>query len=227
MVNYVFDVDGTLTPSRGEFHDFFSQWLKGKNVYFLTGSDAEKTIEQVGKELWSQVVSYQCGGNEIYAFGKKVYELDWDPHKEKATLFALKGLCDNSEYPKRFGNHIELRKGMINFSVVGRNCSLEERKAYFEWDKVSGERKTIAELIPLFSDDLEASIGGEISIDICLRDKDKGQVYNFLKDDPIYFFGDRTEAGGNDYSLAKLLKSPHKVFQVEGPEDTMKILQTL
>ena len=45
-VNYVFDVDGTLTPSRltidAEFKKFFVEWIKNKNVYLLTGSDHEK-----------------------------------------------------------------------------------------------------------------------------------------------------------------------------------------
>ena len=36
-INYVFDVDGTLTPSRlkmdGEFQKFFRTWIKDKYVY--------------------------------------------------------------------------------------------------------------------------------------------------------------------------------------------------
>ena len=40
-INYVFDVDGTLTPSRlkidTEFGKFFRSWIKDKNVYLLTG----------------------------------------------------------------------------------------------------------------------------------------------------------------------------------------------
>ena len=49
-----------------------------------------------------------------------------------------------SDYPVRAGNHIENRGSMINFSIVGRDCSLKERKKYFEWDEKNGERKIIA-----------------------------------------------------------------------------------
>ena len=54
-MNYVFDVDGALTPSRlkmdREFHSFFRKWISDKNVYLLTGSDHDKTIEQVGVDV--------------------------------------------------------------------------------------------------------------------------------------------------------------------------------
>jgi len=50
---FIFDVDGTLTPSRKEmnkeFQDWFSMFMLVNNVYLATGSDAEKTIEQVGE----------------------------------------------------------------------------------------------------------------------------------------------------------------------------------
>ena len=51
MKNYIFDIDGTLTPSRlpinKNFEIFFINWMKEKNVYLVTGSDKEKTIEQI------------------------------------------------------------------------------------------------------------------------------------------------------------------------------------
>ena len=47
-MNYIFDIDGTLTPSRlkidPEFEQFFLEWMKDKKVYFVTGSDKDKTI---------------------------------------------------------------------------------------------------------------------------------------------------------------------------------------
>ena len=56
MINYVFDVDGTLTPSRlpinKKFKEFFLEWMEGKKVYLITGSDKDKTIEQIGEEIW-------------------------------------------------------------------------------------------------------------------------------------------------------------------------------
>ena len=50
---YVFDVDGTLTPSRGlidpEFKAFFNAFCLFNDVYLVTGSDRDKTIEKWAK----------------------------------------------------------------------------------------------------------------------------------------------------------------------------------
>ena len=57
MNKYIFDVDGTLTPSRQTINDdfavFFSDFCAERDCYLVTGSDREKTIEQVGEEIYS------------------------------------------------------------------------------------------------------------------------------------------------------------------------------
>lgn len=54
---FIFDVDGTLTPSRGlidgDFAVFFSTFCAENDVYLVTGSDRDKTIEQIGEEIYS------------------------------------------------------------------------------------------------------------------------------------------------------------------------------
>ena len=60
MKHYIFDVDGTLTPSRGKidtgFLNFFNEFVEENNVYLATGSDAPKTIEQIGQPLFNSVI---------------------------------------------------------------------------------------------------------------------------------------------------------------------------
>lgn len=233
-INYVFDVDGTLTPSRGSIDPYFKMqfesWMRHKKVYFVTGSDAEKTIEQVGRDLWSKVVSYQCCGNEIYAHGYKVYEMLWGQAEDGGELDQfLEKLLAESPYPVRCGTHIEKRKGLVNFSTVGRECTQEQRKAYLAWDSEHKERLGLCRDVIERFPNVEASIGGEISIDIYPAGRNKGQVARYLQQQgPIYFFGDKTEPGGNDFPLARLLdEPPHRVYQVSGPEDTLRILKGL
>lgn len=229
-INYVFDVDGTLTPSRlpiePEFKEFLFKWIKGRKVYFVTGSDKAKTIEQVGLDLWKRATKvFQCGGNSVYKKGKKVYENPWKPEDE--LLQFLSFLLEKSEYPHRYGTHVEVRTGLVNFSTVGRACSQEQRLAYHTWDNKHKEREIFCEAVMGLCPYLEATIGGQISIDIYPKGKDKGQLVGVLRG-PIYFFGDKTHEGGNDYSLAKLLtEEPHRVYTVSGPEETKKILATL
>ena len=56
MNKFIFDVDGTLTPSRqeidGDFAVFFGNFCAEHDVYLVTGSDKEKTIEQIGEEIY-------------------------------------------------------------------------------------------------------------------------------------------------------------------------------
>ena len=76
-MNYIFDIDGTLTPSRlpidKDFSKFFLNWMKDKNLYLVAGSDKYKTIEQVGEEIWLNVTrAYQSCGNAVYEKGKLI-----------------------------------------------------------------------------------------------------------------------------------------------------------
>ena len=53
MNRFIFDVDGTLTPSRGlmdsQFQQWFNDFCRAYPVYLVTGSDKPKTIEQIGE----------------------------------------------------------------------------------------------------------------------------------------------------------------------------------
>ena len=72
---------------------------------------------------------------------------------------------------------------------------------------------------------LEASAGGQISIDIHEKGKNKSQIIDKLNG-LIYFVGDKTMEGGNDFPIAKALSSPNKVFQVSDWSETLKLLST-
>lgn len=234
MIAYVFDVDGTLTPSRlpmdQEFSQFFTNWSRDKKVFFVTGSNSDKTIEQVGLDIWKNITaSLQSCGNQIFIDGKEVYKNEWEPNEKLISL--LEYFLMSSDYRKRTSNHIEERVGLLNFSVVGRDCTQEERENYYEWDKTAQERVSMVKEIMEKFPELEASVGGQISIDIHPKGANKGQAKDWIlnhlgKDTSIYFYGDKTEFGGNDYDLAKVLtEDRHKVFQVSDWEETYKLLK--
>ena len=63
---------------------------------------------------------------------------------QKDLLHFLEKKLHESPYVVRAGNHIEDRGSMLNFSVVGRDCSLDQRLHYFEYDCESNERNNIA-----------------------------------------------------------------------------------
>ena len=233
---YIFDVDGTLTPSRQrmteEFAKFFDEWTNKNKYYLVTGSDINKTKEQVPIAYIDRAQGiFTCCGNQFYIEDKLIYENKFNIPDD--LLKYLEDTLDNSDYPVKAGNHIEDRDSMLNFSMVGRRCSLQERKNYFEYDKLTGERQEIAKYIRNTWEDLDAVIGGQISIDIYPKGNDKSQVLEHIEKQhrigEIIFIGDRIEGGGNDYPLAELMDNIEGCdwYHTEGWEHTQKILEKL
>jgi phosphomannomutase len=211
ITNFLFDVDGTLTPSRAkmdkEFSRFFGQWVsqhqcKDNNVFFVTGSDKEKTIEQVGISIYRLIDgSYQSCGNELYVRNRLIKSSTW---KMPAHLHLdILEILSESQWYGRADNNIEERAGMVNISSVGRGASKPLRKEYHRWDTRVGERESIVDELSYKYPELDFCIGGEISIDIYPKGRDKSQVLSDMTGRTI-FFGDRCEKGGNDFTIATM-----------------------
>ena len=251
---YIFDVDGTLTPSRRrmtkDFAKFFDKWSSENSFYLVSGSDLEKMKEQVPEYILTLAGGvFTCGGNQFWKEGStQQWPTDWKLQYEnkfelpKHLEEFLNIMLANSEYPHRYGNHIENRGAMVNFSIVGRDCTLEQRLDYFEYDKKTKERQKIADIIKSKADGIDAVIGGQISIDIAPVGNDKSQILkhieeieNFNCPDEYIFIGDRTMEGGNDYQLALLMDNTENCdfYQAgepsaeDGYKSTQKILEKL
>ena len=242
---YIFDVDGTLTPSRQKltekFKKFFEQWVLKNNFYLVTGSDLPKLQEQMnGMELHSSGI-FTCCGNEYWQSDPAVHPKHCDliyenKFKIPENLLTYLGYeLRMTDYPVKAGNHIENRGSMLNFSMVGRNCTQIQREDYYRYDNLMGERERISKHIRDQWKDLDAVIGGQISIDIYPKGKDKSQIFDIIQQerlvqaDEYIFIGDRTMKGGNDYPLAKLMDKTHNCsyYQTENPEQTQQILESL
>ena len=243
---YIFDVDGTLTPSRlpmtEEFLEFFDSWSKRNPFYLVTGSDINKTKQQVPDIILDRVQAlFTCCGSEMWKpdphivniSAEQIYRREFKP--PKSLLKYLEHQLRLSDYHVRAGNHIEDRGTLLNFSMVGRDCTLQQRKDYHEYDKLTGERETIATHIRENWEDLDAVIGGEISIDIYPKGNDKSQILeHIIEREPdaneFIFFGDGIE-NGNDYPLAELLSHKDRpygyAYQVDGWEHTKRMLEKL
>ena len=243
---FMFDVDGTLTPSRlpmtKKFQKFFSKWSKKNKFYLVTGSNIEKLQEQMCFFDIEAERIFTCCGNQMWKpdpsivniSAELIYENKFEPPKE--LIEYLEHQLEIAPYLSRCGNHIEDRGSMLNFSIVGRDCTQKQRELYFEYDNKEGERKKISKGINFGWPELDAVIGGQISIDIYPKGYDKSQIFKHIEEientycpDEYIFIGDRTEKGGNDYPLAKLMKDTDNCtyYQTEGPEQTQKILESL
>ena len=235
---FMFDIDGTLTPSRlmmtKEFAKFFDKWSNENKYYLVTGSDIDKTKEQLPIAYIDRAEAiFTCCGNQMWRDDELIYNNKFNPPKDLIESLERKVL--KSQYPNRYGNHIEDRGSMVNFSVVGRDCTQEQREEYYEWDKEKGERKIIANAIKEKFPDLDAVIGGQISIDIYPKGMDKSQVLNVIEQERLVppneyiFIGDGIENGGNDYPLAELMDNTEICdwYHTKGWEHTKEILENL
>ena len=209
MKKYIFDVDGTLTPSRqvieSDFLSYLLAFASNCQMYIVTGSDKDKTIEQLGEELCNKCQRvYNCSGSDVYEKGNNVYQSDW-VLPEEVKLF-LQDELDNSQFHIRNGKHIETRPGGINFSILGRGENdLDERQMYVEHDHVTNERADIANRLRDRFPYLNVQIGGQTGLDI--SNVDKSQILrDFDPSDEIHFFGDMMHEGENDYPLAKAVE---------------------
>jgi phosphomannomutase len=228
---FIFDVDGTLTPSRGKmdynFKAFFNTFCLVNDVYLVTGSDKPKTVEQISEGTYNLCKRvYQCSGSDVWDAETNILKSGWTlPDLARTFLIS----CEyESMFSLRTGNHIEQRSGMANFSVVGRNANAEQRAKYVEYDTVKNERINIASAFNTMFPDLHATVGGETGIDIAPRGADKSQILrDFKEDDTIHFYGDAMFEGGNDLPLAYALKDFQLGFshQVDGWQHTWEKLR--
>ena len=231
MKKFIFDVDGTLTPSRKQMDVGFSAefliFCCKFDTYLVTGSDRAKTIEQVGLDIYNRCKRvFNCSGSDIYDGKNSVYRSDWKPTRKLINF--LSDELDYSTFPHKTGNHIEHRPGGINFSILGRGeDSMKHRKEYVKWDINTTERILMSDRIKSEFPDLNIQIGGETGLDI--SDSDKSQILrDFNPEDEIHFFGDMMEKGQNDYPLAKAVdKRGGTNYNVSSWQETYNKLKDL
>ena len=204
-MKYIFDVDGTLTPSRQkidpDFLIFFNSFALANEVYLVTGSDRGKTIEQITHLLYCNCKRvYNCAGNDVYEGDLAVYTNPWTLPTD-AAQHLLEEL-ETSRFPVRTGTHIEERPGCVNFSILGRGANQTERLVYSDWDSIKNERQGIAERFNEKFPELHAFVGGMTGVDISTKGSDKSQIIRDFMDGDVIFFGDRLDEHGNDKPLA-------------------------
>tara|TARA_R110002110_G_scaffold38152_1_gene125012 strand:- start:874 stop:1641 length:768 start_codon:yes stop_codon:yes gene_type:complete len=243
----IFDMDGTLTdPTQAISKDMMKALINvGPHYkkYLVTGSEMSKIENQIPESFLLKTFEkvFACNGTRVYNTNLDLDDEKGAPQPElihKIDLLDYYSQADmnhlisyllkvSSESHTKFktGTFIEWRGSQLNFSVVGRNCSLSQREDYVKWDKKSNERRRIAEKLAREFQGwgLVFNLGGQISIDITRKEWDKTySLQNILeKPEDCIFFGDKIVPGGNDHSIAMKCGKYH---DVESPTDTMIVL---
>ncbi|KCZ74686.1 hypothetical protein H311_04346, partial [Anncaliia algerae PRA109] len=137
---FLFDVDGTLTPSRlkigKDMKDVLLHLKEKVYIGFVGGSDIAKQKEQVGEDILDLFdYGFPENGVSFYKGNKlisqeSILKFLGEENYTSFVNFTLKYLAD-LDIPKKRGTFLELRKSMINISPIGRNCTQEERMEFF------------------------------------------------------------------------------------------------
>ncbi|KAK6012852.1 hypothetical protein OSTOST_21970 [Ostertagia ostertagi] len=212
----VFDVDGTLTPARQKMHEDIRQFMMRVRqhvpVAVVGGSDLAKNCRTVGRKsrrlFLNRIISsslpftllsrfdFVFSENGLVGFkGKQMLPSKIHIGEEKLQKlinFVLRYFSEIT-LPVKRGN---FRRGMLNFSPIGRSCSQAERDQFVVYDKEHKIReKFVKALEEKFSEyGLCFVIGGQISVDAYPVGWDKTYCLQFIEKDfdTIHFFGDKT-----------------------------------
>ena len=236
----LFDVDGTLTKSRltieAPMKNMISKLkhIENLDIGIVGGSNFQKQEEQLGSDVLKQF-DWVFSENGLMAFknNKLINKASIENYLGNAKICELIDCVlecfSKIKLPVKRGTFIEYRNGMINICPVGRSSSQEERNQFWELDKNQGIRKKIVSYLEkkLSHLNLSYSIGGQISIDVFPKGWDKTYCLQFVESlyDTIYFFGDRTMEGGNDFEI--YTHSRTQGYSVNNPNDTIFFLKKL
>ena len=206
----LFDMDGTLTDVRRPISQEVIQTLRkispGIKRHLVTGSDMLKIEEQIPNDILLSLFNrvYACNGTRVYNCNldmddehgslepELIHKVSLLDHYSESDVNHIINVLLKKAYKThtkiKTGTFVEWRESQINFSVVGRNCTHEQRDDYVKWDKKSGERnKIIKDLREEFQGwGLSFRLGGQISIDITREGWDKSYAFEFYNYRSIY-----------------------------------------
>ena len=244
----LFDMDGTITDARQLITQDVADSLRsippGVKKYLVTGSDMVKVEEQIPTDILLEVFDrvYTCNGTRVHNCNldmddehgaleaELIHKVSLTDHYSEADinhiLSVLLKTASDTHTKIKTGTFVEWRDSQINFSVVGRNCTSEQRDDYIQWDKKSGERSKIVEKLrkEFKGWGLSFRLGGQISIDITREGWDKSYAFNNMLESPdqCVFFGDKICKDGNDLDIAMKCALYH---HIESPADLILNLQ--
>jgi HAD superfamily hydrolase (TIGR01484 family) len=237
----VFDLDGTLAPSKSSLapqtaallHDL----LDIVKVAVISGGAWEQFEKQLVTDLPNDCrlanlsLLPTCGTKFFQYNGKwtELYSEDLTAEQRKKIIDSLdKAAREAGYHAKRvWGKVIEDRESQVTFSALGQQAPLAEKE---KWDPDFAKRKKIAAILQTLIPEFSIRMGGATSIDVTKPGIDKAYGIGKLRDilhlslKEMVYIGDALFPGGNDYPAeqAGVVSIP-----VKGPDDTNVVIKTI
>ncbi len=244
MQNYdliIFDLDGTIAPSKSpmdaEMSQLLFELLKKKKVAIISGGAYSQFETQFLRSLpttsegLDNLFLLPTSGTQLYIWRgswiQQYSEMLSIPEKERVmtTLAAVLKMAGHIEPNQIYGHQTEDRGSQITFSALGQNAPLALKSA---WDPDRKKREKIISILQPKLEKFDVRMGGTTSIDITRRGVNKGYGIRKLEDhlgiptEKILFVGDALFQGGNDYPARA---SGVDCKQVSGPEEVKEMIK--
>lgn len=241
----VFDMDGTLTPSkapiRRDMVGLLGKLLRRKPVAVIGGARYEQFRRQfVGRakfrtELAARLFLFPTSAAAFYRWRKsgwkKVYAHVLPAPVRKKIFAAFREVFGEIGYKhpeKVYGRIIEDRRTQVTFSAVGQKAPVRVK---MRWRRKNDRlRAHLARLLAKKLSDLEVRLGGLTSIDVTGKGIDKAygihQIKKVLKINikDMLFVGDAIFPGGNDYAA---VRTGVDYVKVRGPAEARAVIRFL
>ena len=237
----VFDLDGTLAPSKSslapETAGLLRDLLAIIKVAVISGGAWEQFEKQLLADLpdnadLANLSLLPTCGTKFFQYDRKwteLYSEDLSAEQRKKIIDSLNKAAGESGFhaKKVWGEVIEDRGSQVTFSALGQQAPLEEK---VKWDPDFAKRKKITAILEKLIPEFSIRMGGATSIDVTKPGIDKAYGIGKLKDtlhislNEMVYIGDALFPGGIDYPAeqAGVVSIP-----VKGPDDTNVVIKTI
>ncbi len=237
----VFDLDGTLAPSKSsldvEMAALINKLLGVVKVAVISGGNWPQFQKQVlahlatDERLKNLSLLPTCG-TQFYKYDngwQKIYAEDFSSEQKEKLIGSLKKAIAQSglKTEKVWGEVIEDRGSQITFSALGQQAPLDEK---VKWDPDFAKRKKIKAILDTLIPGFSVRLGGATSIDLTKPGIDKAYGIRKLRDilgipiEAMIFIGDALFPGGNDYPAEQ---AGVVSIRVKDPNYTKPVIETI
>jgi HAD superfamily hydrolase (TIGR01484 family) len=212
----VFDLDGTLAPSKSsldiEMSSLLHDLLEVVKVAVISGGAWLQFQRQVlsnlpqDERLAKLSILPTCGTQFFQYTGqwKQLYAEDFTAEEKERIVNSLNNAVRSAGFlvEKTWGEVIEDRGSQITYSALGQQAPLEEK---VKWDPDFAKRKKIKTILDTLIPEFSVRLGGATSIDVTKPGIDKAYGIGKLRDilgiqlKEMIYVGDALFPGGNDY----------------------------
>jgi hypothetical protein len=237
----VFDLDGTLAPSKSSLGEETAALLHDLLGVVKVAVISGGAWFQFEKQLLSDIphddrltnlsLLPTCG-TKFFQYARdwiQVYSEDLTAEQREKIIDSLKKATEQAGFraEKVWGEVIEDRGSQITFSALGQQAPLEEKE---RWDADFFKRKKITAILETLIPEFSIRMGGATSIDVTKPGIDKAYGIRKLRDilhislKEMVYIGDALFPGGNDYPVEQ---AGVVSISVRGPADTNLVIKTI